>query len=132
MPTWYYKGQTPSPVNVTGRGSVVMTRGSKFEATSADVARLVNSGAVVPVSVPKVAKTQSKEHDNTSVAPECLQQEAQVEPQVVEACDSDVDSVVVDVDLSTNQIVEAEAVQVDDDVPPEEKQSKSSKRGRRS
>lgn len=132
MPTWYYKGQTPSPVNVTGRGSVVMTRGSKFEAASEDVARLVNSGAVVRVSVSKAVKTQLKEHDATSVAPECLQQEPQVEPQVIEACDSDVDSVVVDVDLSTSPIVEAEAVQADGDVPPEEKQSKSSKRGRRS
>lgn len=131
MPTWYYKGQTPSPVNVTGRGSVVMTRGTKFEATFADVARLVKSGAVVLVSSSEPAKTQLKEHDGASVAPECLQQEAQPEPQVIEASDPDVDSVVVDVDLSTNQIVEAEAVQVDDDVPPEEKQSKSSRRGRR-
>lgn len=132
MPTWYYKGQTPSPVNVTGRGSVVMTRGSKFEATTADVARLVKSGAVVLVSSSQLAKTQLKEHDAASVAPECLQQEVQAEPQVIEACDPDVDPVVVDVDLSTVQTVEAEAVQADGDVPPEEKQSKSSKRGRRS
>jgi hypothetical protein len=143
MATWYYKGTTPAPVEIPGRGSVVIRPKSRFEAPITSVSHLVRSGLVVEVVSqkratdpvdPPVANVNHPPPEPSALASEAPQaEEASVEEKpIVEDVGSDVDQ---DVVGSASQAAQAEVEAGSEDgpgaSPPVEQKEQSSARRRR-
>lgn len=143
MATWHYKGTSPTPVEIPGRGSVVIRPKARFEAPIASVSHLLRSNMVVRV---KDAKPTTDPVDPQSdavseqpvasapAAPEAPQEEeARVEAEpIVKDDGSDVDQ---DVVGSASQAAQAEVEAGSEDgpgaSPPVEQEKQSSGRRRR-
>lgn len=58
-PHWYYRGRVTHPVNIPGRGPIVLTPRSRFQAPTAAVSDLVRAKLVVRIEAPPVKEGQS-------------------------------------------------------------------------
>jgi len=146
MASWYFKGRTPHVVDTSDRGSVIVTRGTKFQAHEHAVAHLVRAGIVVaqperrPVDAPAQAliptvKAQVEAPvvvivaSPAPVAPEELPPGQDETSEDIESfSDSDGDS---DVVGSSAQVEgSADAERDDGEAVPEKKQSESRRKRR--
>lgn len=64
MATWHYSGRTPTPIEIPGRGSVVLTKGKRFEAPESSVAHLVSVGMVKRMPDPPAPREPVKPTEN--------------------------------------------------------------------
>lgn len=145
MPTWYYKGMTPAPVDTIDRGSVVVTRGKRFQATEAQVARLLRAGLVVRMPEPQEAVVST---ETAPVAPDPVAEVRAAEPlprslpeeeiQVFETSFIPTPGPVSDQDMVEEsksvwahaEAEEAEVVPMDADYPSSVEEQKETKRRR--
>lgn len=131
MPTWYYRGKTTTPVDIPGRGIVVIRPRTRFEAPESAVAHLkslvVRQDPPTPPASVEASVVSVLEIPAEAPAPERrLVQEAPMD----EASDSDHSEDVVESDPSS-QAVEAEADQADESPVSPVKEKKKQRRSRK-
>ncbi len=148
MATWYYKGRTPTPVNIPGRGSVVLTRGAKFEAPASAIHHLIRTHQVAEV-LERVRRAPSPVTPAPQVVPVPTPVQPEVVQEIVETSNPEpilvaaesvesVDDPGLDQDVvdSAAQVVEVRAEVGTEDgvaaVAPEQKQKQSKPRRKKS